>query len=172
MTRVQFPTILTEFQEKKAQSLDKCTLFLGINTNFLTSTGASRHLILETYFSAIFLAFTPLFSLLSAATHYIYPHSFSTFITPLLILSSESIWQVPHRCHPSFISYHVVSQHIFLRKYQEHHSSIKRFLGFSSILECVAHPLVIKRNFTPTLKFGMLPKLVTLHMHVYGRGPI
>ena len=53
---------------KKTPSLNKWTLFLGINTNSLTSTGTNYHLILETYFSAIFLAFTPLFSPLFTAT--------------------------------------------------------------------------------------------------------
>ena len=134
---------------KKAPSLDKWTLFLGINTNSLTPIGASCHLIPETYFSAIFLAFTPLFSPLFTTTHYIYSHSFSNFIVSLLTLSSESIWHVPHRCHPFFVSYHVVSKRIFLQKYQEHHYSMKQFLGFSSILECMAHLLVVERNLTP-----------------------
>ena len=77
---------------KMAPSLDKWILFPGINTNSLTPIGANRQLIPKTYFSAIFLAFTILFSPLFTATRYIYSHSFSTFITPLLTLSSESIW--------------------------------------------------------------------------------
>ena len=76
---------------KRTPNLDKWTFFPGINTNSLTSIGASRHWIPETYFSAISLAFTPLFSPLLTATHYIYSHSLSVFIMPVLILSSESI---------------------------------------------------------------------------------
>ena len=142
---------------KKAQSLDKWTFFIGINTNSFTPTEASRHLIPEAYSLAIFLAFTSLCSPLLTATHYIYSHPFSIFITLLLTLSSESIWQVPYRCHPHFLNYHVVSKYIFLRKYQEHHCSIKRFMSFSFTLEHVAHTLVVERNLTVTY----------IHIYIY-----
>ena len=141
---------------KKPLSLDKWTPFSGINTNSLIPIWASRHLIPETYFLPIFLAFTSLFSSLLTATHHIYSHSFSIFIMLLLTLSLKSIWQVPHRCHPGFLSYHVVSKYIFFWKYQEHYCIIKRFLGFSSTLERVVHLLVIERNLTPTVAMGLV----------------
>ena len=87
---------------KRAPSLDKWTFFPGINTNSLTPTGASPHLIPKTQFSTIFLTFIPLCSLLFTETDHIYSHSFSTFIASLLTLSSKPIWQVPHRYHPPF----------------------------------------------------------------------
>ena len=93
---------------KGTPSIDKWTLFPGINTNCLTPTGPSLNL--KNTFSTIYFAFTSLFS----ATHYIYSQ-------PLLCqnwLYHLSLFARYHIGATSiFLSYPVASKHIFLWKY-------------------------------------------------------
>ena len=102
---------------KSILSLDKWTLFLSINTNSLTPTRVSHHLILETYFQlSSWHTFYYSLSIIHSNSPHLFPFTLNLIVL-LLTLSSESIWHVPHRCHLFFFSHPVVSKHIFLRKY-------------------------------------------------------
>ena len=99
------------FQEKGAPSLDKWTLFSGINTNSLTPTGASHHLTRETYFFAISLAFTPLFSSLLTSlliVHYNSPQLLSFILSLYYVITDFTIGvhlagTTPVAPHPHFV---------------------------------------------------------------------
>ena len=140
----QLPSLNTK---KKGSKSRQITLFLGINTNSLTPTGSSRHLILETHFQ------------LSSWHSFYYSLYYSLQLTTFTLIHSQSLLCHYWLCHQSpfakyhtsttpFFSHHVVPKHIFFRKYQKHHYSTKRFLGFSSRLERVMHSLVVERNLT------------------------
>ena len=80
---------------KSTQILDKWTLFSDKNINALTLTGAKPSL---DPINHIFIYLLCIHSIILCNLL----HLLSTFIAPLLTLAYESIWQVSHRCHPTF----------------------------------------------------------------------
>ena len=132
--------------EKSTPNLDKWTLFPCININSLVPTGAKSSLDHRNIFLTIFFAFIPLF----LTTYYIYSQLLLCHYW-LYHLSQFSRYYTVATL--SFLSHHVVSKYIFFRNYQEYHCSIKRFLSFNSILECVGHTSVVERNLTPTYSY-------------------
>ena len=73
------------------------------------------------------------------------------FITPLLTSPLEFIWQVPHRCHPPPKFLNTWGLYLsFLKHIKDPTVLSKKFLGFNSSLERMAHPLVLERNLIPT----------------------
>ena len=95
---------------KNTPSLDKWTLFSGINTNSLIQQGPSSHLILETHFQL---------SSLHSLCYSLQPITFT--LNLYCVITDFIIWAhlagTTSVSPPFFFSHHVVSKHVFLRKY-------------------------------------------------------